>query len=286
MTIPPRAGVLALPAAYMFYSRYGSRSSRLAWVVGELLPTALMAMFFYHGAPLDLALAYLLARVAFVSLYEIGYLENDTVTIRREPMAQSRLLAPDHRFFDAHLGLVASLKAAVAILATVALAALDHARGAGLDVAAYAVGLALTIGVFALHNTIRSRWNIATVFGLLTLKYGAPLLLVSPAPDELAALSAAATAYPLAGAIEYAAKPRFGLRWAMRLTADIDRFRVGYYALLLLASVSGALLWPGAPIWQLLPAIALYFLAYRLACLWLVRRRGYRRFQRTRAETE
>jgi hypothetical protein len=283
-SISRRVLMTALPTYYLFYSRYQTRSAQLSWLAGEVLPLLFVSAFFFDGSFVDLVPAYLLTRMAFVSLYEIGYIENDTVTIKHEPGAQSRLLAEDHRFFDTHYSLVIALKAAVMLASFVLLVALDRVRDLELNLPAFAVCLALTWSVFALHNRVRSRANIGTVLMLLWLKYGASFLLFARPADYPAAIGIALTLFPIAGTIEYASKPHFNLAWAIRINQDIDAFRVKYYLVLVVLTLIAAVVQPGQRVWPFLVMIAAYLLLYRIACLYMVRRRGYRRFKRNKTE--
>jgi hypothetical protein len=283
-SVPRRVLLTALPTYYLFYSRYQTRSAQLSWLAGEVLPLLFASWFFFGGALVDLVLAYLLARLAFVSLYEIGYIENDTVTIKCEPGARSRLLADDHQFFDEHYSRVIGLKAAVTVALFLLLVALDRTRGLELSLLAFAVCLALTWGVFALHNRVRSRANIGTVLLLQWLKYGAALLLFARPADYLAAAGVALALFPIAGAVEYASKPHYNLALAIRINQDIDAFRVRYYLVLVTLALFAMVAVPGERLWPFLVTIVAYLLLYRIACLYMVRRRGYRRFKRNKTE--
>jgi len=80
-----------LPFSYLFYSRLSTAAEKISWGIIYVVPVLFFSMVVSGlGAMQTMGLA-LSAMVAYVALYEIGYLENDLKTVRREKKPTQRI---------------------------------------------------------------------------------------------------------------------------------------------------------------------------------------------------
>lgn len=246
-----------LPLSYGWSTRSQTPLDRLSFFVILVLPlwycSAVSA-----SAPLQAVLPpFAIAFVAQYALYEIGYLQNDCVTTRFESSPHFRLPAPRQ---EAAARLYPLLTATRLAFACACLALLTRFFPAG-RVYRFAALLLMQTLAFGAHNTLRSRWNIATYLALCTLKYAAVPLLFAPSvwPPPPAA-AAMFFAFPLPRAVEHASKEKYGIKLLRSLNPD--RFRLAYYALLSIITCTLALLRR-----ETLPAalLSLWFYGYRAA---------------------
>lgn len=260
---------LVIPFLYFLDTRVRSRGERLAWVLTYLVPLLLMAAVAVPGDP-GLAMAVTaLAVVATYSAYEYGYMVNDSVTILSETRPTLRLpaerLAEIRRLLPAVLG-VRLASVAVVSLGIHALTALGGGSH-GME-AAFAVG-SLGTGILAgywIYNRVRSRLSIVLFHGLVGARCVGPLAVAFAASGTLTPLVwVLLVVYALPNTVEFAAKPKYRVRWLAEVPARVDAWRVAYYAVgcLLVASMAVPLATADAAVWRALIAGMLYFLVYR-----------------------
>src|SRR5690606_14390831 len=84
-----------LPGYYLFYSRLIRKSERISWLV--VFPFAIL-LANIMAAPAEwpwIVGVFLLSFLAWMAVYEVGYLENDVFTIDRETNPTLRISSED-----------------------------------------------------------------------------------------------------------------------------------------------------------------------------------------------
>ena len=176
--------VYLLPFAYFYDTRL--RTASVAFhVVFEWLAAVVLALAVGAASPAQALTAAGLSYLAFISLYEIGYLVNDLFASRNED--GGRLRGPQ----DAGGVWVAAwfvARLVVFMLATVLMGKL-----AGLEWWSYFAALCV---VFALHNGLTDReFKAATFIWLAWFRFMAPVMFVVEDTQRLGVGLAAAMAY-------------------------------------------------------------------------------------------
>lgn len=257
-----------LPFSYGWATRAKTGLDKLSFFAVWLAPLFLLCGSVAGFSP-GFFLQFVLAAWAQYALYEVGYLQNDFFTVRREKN-------PNHRLEEAVRKEIAKrFKAAVAVrffAAALGCVLLSLTGMAEIRLVRFGAALVLQMGCFGLHNQIRSRWNILTYFLLCSVKYMVLPLLFCPTNALFAVLFSVLLSFPVPRTLEHASKEKYGLRL---LKEPYHRFRAVYYALLSAAMLAGYLL--GAlPIYM--PLLALWYFVYRAGILgvldWAQRRRS------------
>lgn len=163
----PRA--LIVPFAYVTATRMRSLrafgyNALMAWVpaFGLLLADGRPVA----GAMVDFALGYL----AFIAIYECGYLANDLWDARRDPAGRHRLAAkPGVGWLSTFVGVRICLFVAIAALT-------DWWR-----LPSWSGGFAVLVIAFAAHNMLSPPWRLATFPVLALLRFLLPVAAVLPA---------------------------------------------------------------------------------------------------------
>jgi hypothetical protein len=225
---------------------------------------------------------YLLAKVAFIAVYEIGYIENDTVTIKKESTPNMRLYAKDYAFFEHHYNRVILSRVGAVVLALVGLWGLSALLNVTLYLFPFVLTLLAARAIFAAHNTIRNRFNVVTFAGLSILKYSALLFLFVPLSQIATPFVLAVTIFPLLRTTEHACRERYGFVWLQRVVGDLDAFRVKYYSTLLVLALLFYVWVPNELFFSAL-LMHLYYLLYRVGCYIAVYRGNYKRVKRNPA---
>lgn len=216
-----------LPFNYLFHTRLRSSQDRISWVLIHPLPVLFLAGAVGDNSLFSSLVLGVLGLVAFQALYEIGYIDNDVFTTRREVDPTLRLSPSEASFLRTKFSRIAAARALVFLAC---LAATEWLLPEGSQGALGAFGLicSVTMLAFLLHNRIRNRWNVLTYGVLATGRYvSVPLL--AWGLEEPAILLAAFLMMPLPRALEHASKPKYRFDLLRRVSVPFERFRAVYY---------------------------------------------------------
>lgn len=218
--------VYLLPFAYFYDTRL--RTGSVAFhVIFEWLAAVVLVLVLGSVGPAQALLAAGLSYLAFISLYEIGYLANDLFASRKE--AGGRQRGPQ--------GASGAWVAAwfVARLAAFMLATIFMGKLAALEWWSFFAALSV---VFALHNGLTDReLKAATFLWLAWFRFMAPVMFVVQDSQHLG--------IGLAAAMAYASFRLFGYLDSKGLLHMPGRQRPGFRLFFFLMPLAGALaLWP------------------------------------------
>lgn len=248
-----------IPFSYWFATRFKRISGKLSFLIIFALPVAAVC---YDG-DLSFIVPFLIGLVALCCVYEIGYLQNDVYTARREASPTIRLDAEAH---DRVCKTAPALIIARGVYLLAALAALCFFY---IYTLRFIIALAALAAAFFMHNVIRSRWNILTYALLCALKYAAlPLLFLSEL--QLLRLLFLMLLFPVCRSLEHASKPKYNLKRVMALMPNHDAFRVRYYSLLTFIAIVTFPLHESV----LFLGLCAWFLLFRLVALYLRSKRS------------
>ena len=258
--------VFYIPFAYYYAVRLGTVPKLLSWLLLYLMPTAFYSAWGYSGAWSLFAANYLLILLATFSLYEFGYIYNDTRAIRYEEFPAIRLYRRNFLHFERWHVLILGLRALYAAAALYALYMLNADNERCWYVVAAIVAMCLFFGIY---NRWRNKYNV-WFYPLLVCSRYVPFLLLYETgwlPYLMLFL-----AFPCVNALERFSMPRY--RWPIMRRfipdeASKTRFRVVYYLLTLILTTT-ALYGGGQSLWLVFPIGILF--VYRLALLVWVRR--------------
>jgi len=219
----------------------------------------------YSGLPVWRALPILSAGLlAWLSMYEIGYIENDMAAARCGDQIGQRLTASVLAGIGSRYRLIIFAKwlvtAALVLITRIA----ANAVGARIAVWRFVLVLIGAHAIFTLHNLLRSRLKILTFFGLYVAKYLA-LTLLFPIRPNWSLATVAAVIVPLPRLMEYSAKEKFGFKRWGAIVGGLDCFRVKYYAAALVVFSGLAAAGVFAP--RIFVVLLCYMLLFRGAAL-------------------
>lgn len=260
-----------VPGGYLIRSRLAGRTARISWFLINPVVIGIAAAWVTTSPFPAFMLAFVLAFLAWQSVYEVGYLENDIQTVKWESSPTLRLSPDNHRSLEERYDLVVGIKWLVAALLLVALASLDAQGVVSFDVVVFTALLGVTRLAFRAHNTLRTRANIATYFALAGFKYVALPVGFNDSESTLLLVAVLCLAFPTVRTIEHACKLKYGFPTLVHWVGDFHRFRLGYY--LALSAVLGfASILTQNSILTLGALIAVYLIAVRVAAYVVSRR--------------
>ncbi|RAV13809.1 hypothetical protein [Paenibacillus contaminans] len=213
-----------LPFVYGFSTRAKTIVYKLSFFIVVFLPIFFISVYgngdFFYTFP-----RLIIAFIALYSVYEIGYIFNDTLTVRFEKKPTYRLNQTERNKVERLSNLLISTRIIVVIVCAILL---DYLGTEHLILFIAMLGL-LDI-CYAAHNYFRNRINILTIFLVLLFKYTTVSVLFLKTEDYLIYLTTLILIVPVARTIEFAAKKEYNIKFLENF--NYDSFRVWYYLIL------------------------------------------------------
>ena len=214
-----------IPFAYLYCVRLRSIAKFLSWLLLYILPTA----FYASVSPVP----YILVLFATFSLYELGYIFNDAVAVRRETNPSLRLTDTQITYFLTHRWAIILTRVLIAALCLYLLSFV-HCT---LYIVHCTLSLALMCLLFALYNRWRNRYNVILYVWLVFSRY---LPFMCLAPHSISIYVLLFVSYPLLIGLERFSMPAYRWPFMRPLIPNEEAkalFRVAYYLIILLLLV-------------------------------------------------
>lgn len=195
--------------------------------------------------------------VAFLTMfcfYECGYIFNEVISVRYEKNPTIRIPESYFSQIPRHLENLITIRIILGVLGSWFLISI-FPDNSGL----YIVCVLLLLLTYSLHNFFRGQVNAITMPLEVTLKYMIPIVVFVPSDKLAVALSVILLTIVMVRFIEYISKK--GFIPAIRVTRDVDIFRIRYYLFVCVISV----VLVAFDIWSpILCGLPFFFLSYRL----------------------
>lgn len=170
----------------------------------------------------------LLGVVLIQNLYEIGYIQNDTETIKKEANPTMRLNSTELEYYASKRISIYGTRIGIDLL----LSALLVILGQSTSTVWVFLGVAhLITPFFLLYNYIRNKWNLLLHFLLSILKFSSLQFLFSDTMQEKV-LILSIFAYPLINMFDRMATPRFNKALSAFYIPRTAQIRATYYLML------------------------------------------------------
>lgn len=218
-----------LPVVYTYVTRLKRLSRLFSWGMIYVLPVAYSCLCLQTAWEGRSVLICLLGMIAVYNFYEVGYIENDTETIKRESAPTLRLDEEARDYYEVHKKGIYGMR----LLWGGALAGILYVVSPEPPQVLVFMGvIGCLLPLYRIYNHIRNRGNLYMHILLVTIRYGSCLLLFW-GEGSWRVLGLVWFAFPVPNFIERAATPRFAQYWATRLVEKkgMAFYRVVYYAL-------------------------------------------------------
>ena len=156
-----------VPFYYLIHSRTKGIHFLSYFLMNILPPFLLLLLYYKETISFVLLQKYILSFLAMLSLYEAGYIVNDSICILKDPKPTRRIDFGEEIFIKSRIKRILLLKTMCSALFFILLC-LTCPFYSMLRLAAC---LVLILFIYAIHNTFRSWINYITVFFLTTLNY-------------------------------------------------------------------------------------------------------------------
>jgi hypothetical protein len=224
----------SIPFLYYFDTRINSLTKKIAWAIVNVFPILWLCAMITEINIFILAGLYFLGLSAMMSIYEVGYLENDIITTKNEKNPTRRLDEHRHTLVAQKYNTIITLKFGIALLICICFLLTKAGANTQLYIVQFVISLVLLRVIYLVHNKIRNRYNILTFLGLIIIKHYSIILLFVPFNQSLYLFLLIFILFCGQRLIEYASKRRFGLNINI---GKLDVFRVSYYLICLVGSV-------------------------------------------------
>lgn len=216
------------PLAYALFTRFIKRSKFgiIVWSTEYLIPL-FISMLIVCWTNFDVANA-IISIIAVYNFYEIGYIQNDCETIKKEKNPTMRLTALQLDFYEVHKYSIYGFRLLIGCLTT------WYCVEIGTNLMGIII-MWLIIPLYALYNNMRGRINLYMLLLLTTYRYCVPLYVFGHNTQGLSlALVILFMSYPIPKFIEVCAdgKGNPPEKWThIFLMGFNDRFefRIKYY---------------------------------------------------------
>lgn len=238
----------------------------LKWLCEYIIPT--LFCFVFSDLRLNCGIEfYVLILLLVYNLYEIGYIQNDTETVKNELKPTLRLNVDERNYYESHIFPIYGLRLFVSILISILILFLsDYSKGSFVVVS----GSWTILITYLFYNSVRGKISFLLHFFLLFLRYSAFLFIFFPhIPCDIFLLSV--LIFPLPTMMEIIRKGKFDVQFNFSkiYLKNYDNrysFRVKYYFILTILTIVFSITGYSSSTLILLP---LYFLGYRIVFILL-----------------
>ena len=152
--------LFTLPMYYAFHTRYQGMTGVFAWLVKYFLPCFFVA---FASDTFSWSL-FALGLIYVYQFYELGYIQNDCETIKRETAPTMRLTPDELMSYERHKCLFLLVR----IIETAVVGVCLYVMGLKLSLLLF---FALTLPVFVLYNTVRNGFCLVIHLVLMIFAY-------------------------------------------------------------------------------------------------------------------
>lgn len=217
--------IFFIPGGYTKHSRHKSPKDIFGFSMKYFMPIILF-LFWRDYSMLRLILAFLIT----YDLYEIGYIENDCETIKKEKNPTMRLTTEDLAYYEKNKVHIYLTKILIALVIGVYLLIWEKTN------ILYVLFPVLILPTYYVYNRMRCRWNLVIHAILMFLRYYTPILLATHFFCWIDAL-AILFVYPIKGMIELSVYGKFGgyknqfvEKFILHDYSCFQQFRLKYYS--------------------------------------------------------
>lgn len=252
-----------IPLSYLYHSRQKSLKKFLSWCCVYLIPTCTLAII-QSSLSLKAVLATLLGVFTVYNFYEVGYIQNDTETIKKESSPSLRLSSTDLIYYEKHKIFIYCMRFLIGIILSYSLIYI-------LPQPQYFLLCAFSLLlIYQIYNRIRNRGNLFLYVFLISIRFCSIQLLFYPDIDWIL-LACSFFVYPVPNILERASFPKYNISFMRHLIngkAKIPSFRIKYYSIMLIISIILIITMPTIDIW--VGILFAYYLMIRIAFLLII----------------
>lgn len=228
----------------------------ISWLIIYLIPVSLSYLYFSPVLPnTSLLFKSLLGILLIYTLYEIGYIYNDTETVKNEVNPTMRLSAQSLKHYEKYKKFIYLSKFITACFLSLAIYFLYGANN-------FIIVAWFIIPLYIIYNLVRSRVNLPIHFLLVCVRFCSPLLLFTN-QIPIVSFIMMVTIFPIINTLERCAEKRFNLpKLQKNSLLNRKNGRYKYYGMLCLLAI-GLCVIQYKHVNQVFLGYSIYFFLYR-----------------------
>ena len=194
-----------VPFAYFVSTRLMTVEKVLSWLV--IYPASLTLAYFSFTPEITVTatISILVGMITIYTIYELGYIANDTFTVAKETAPTLRLDDYETLFVKSNWHLIVTVRVSLTITFLILLKILNPD---GLPL--FCLILAILSFAFYFYNKTRGTINIPLHFILVTCRFSGPCMLLMP---DVVFLCFTILAFPIINLLERASEHRYNISW-------------------------------------------------------------------------
>ncbi len=185
-----------VPFFYFIKTRAKSDIKVISWVLIYIFPIFIFDFIYNH----QLSFKSILISAFIYTLYEIGYIYNDTETIKKEKKPTIRLREESFSFYEGNKVVIYFSRLIIAILLNVFYVYLYNDLNINY--------IWFILPVFFVYNLTRSRFNLILHFFLVILRYSLPFYIFT---NDIYSILFSCFLFPIINLIERCSEQRFNI---------------------------------------------------------------------------
>jgi hypothetical protein len=266
-----------LPFYYLIHSRLKNKFELFSWQIIFFIPILIFTYYYLEIKSNIFIHLFLISQVIFYSIYEIGYIENDIITVKKEKNPTIRLNKKNTKFISKNYSILIYSRYLIFLLLVSLLFWIDKYIEYILNIELFLFQIIITRIIFFFHNQIRNRLTIFTFFFLSVSKYTFPFILFIEINENFYVnFFFLILLFPLLRSIEILCLKRYNLNFIINIIKNIDKLRVVYYFVLSTLIISIFLLKIlNYDDFFITHTLALYFLIFRIICYYVIKKNLY-----------
>lgn len=255
-----------LPLYYGIKTRAKGIFHKMSFMTNILIPNLFFSAFYSSQGynSIQQFLIGIMAFIAMYSVYEVGYLQNDTFTIRLEERPTIRLDAIENKYIQENVLKIIAVKIITALF--IPFLACYYFNISIINLFLLCISLLGLFLAYSIFNSYRNINCLYSIFFILIFKYCSSPLLSIEIENVLPMLAAGTFCIPVERTIIFAALGKYTEKF--KHVIDIDAFRVKYFFIITLV-MAGMSFFDPKLIGGLI--LSLYFFAIHTMSLILIR---------------
>ena len=231
--------VFYIPFSYYYVVRLGTVPKLLSWILIYLFPVSYYAFLTYNGAIYLFIINMLLILSSTFSLYELGYILNDTITTQREQNPTIRLYPQNLHHYERYQWYIIFCRIVYSISTIICLLFVNNTPIANIQpqhLTYTILSIVSSFPIFLLYNHWRSYHNVLLYPVLVFSRYHPFALLYEINWIIILFLF---ISFPMINMIERFSMPRYRFSIIRTIIPNEDTkslFRVVYYTIILVIS--------------------------------------------------
>lgn len=220
-----------IPYMYFFQVHARTMSRVLSWGLIYFIPIFIYVYFIGNADIVNSFIMFFVLTTIIYNLYEIGYINNDTETIKKEENPTMRLSIDELKYYENNKRKIYLIRIFITVLLIVFVNYLSFKLNYEVNMYLFSSLMLVMMLFYKIYNSIRSKMNIVISIILSTFRYvSIPISIINE--NYLILLILVIVIFPLVNLLNWLSKPKYNLGLAIKYLKEIELIRVIYYSIL------------------------------------------------------